>query len=419
MVENDIYNNKRNYEKYISNVERLLNKPTPDDKRRKYYIKNSDNLQYYHKLFKTFSVLDISYIRRLRLLKTLQIITHATEKDLSKCEREEINDIVAYFNSQDKSPRTKRDFIVDMKYIWKNLFPEKDERGRIDETLVPYVVRHLSSKIDKSREKLRDDKLSLEDIDKLIAGFSNDPRMQAFIAIMIDSLVRPQELLYVKIKNVDLYDNYAKIYISEHGKEGTKMLQIIDSYTYLTRLLNNHPKRKDPESYLFVNIGHVNQGKQMSIFNINKMIKAKCNDQGIKKKVTAYSFKRNGVTIARLRGDSDVTIQHKAGWTSTNQLKTYDMSNAEEAMRIELIKRGIVKADDAHKNYEPLTKTCIFCETVNAKSNEVCDNCHRILDRNKIIQQQEAMEVMQNILQDKDSVSKLTQALQIIKAREK
>ena len=77
----------------------------------------------------------------------------------------------------------------------------------------------------------------------------------------------------------------------------------------------------------------MNRCKQMKPKNVNKMIRKACKDLQIDKPITCYSLKRNGVTMRRLRGESDVEIQHAARWTSTKQLKTYDLSSQDEAFK--------------------------------------------------------------------------------------
>ena len=67
MVEDDIYHNKRRYEKFINELNRLIEKSN----NRKYYCKNSNNIEYFKKLHKVFERNDNIYIRRLRLFKFL------------------------------------------------------------------------------------------------------------------------------------------------------------------------------------------------------------------------------------------------------------------------------------------------------------------------------------------------------------
>ena len=132
----------------------------------------------------------------------------------------------------------------------------KDIKGRPDETLVPYVVRHLSPKVDRSKERTRNDKLDFDEFHKILDFFSNDLRMQAYLMLALESIARPQELLYRKWRDFKPDTNYAIINLSDHGKEGTGILQCIDSYPFLLRWQDVHPFKNDPEAYIFINTGN-------------------------------------------------------------------------------------------------------------------------------------------------------------------
>ncbi len=383
MAENDIYGSQEAYARLVASLPNIVNPPTSG--KRIYHCKNQKNLEYFKKLVNCFEVKDTSYIRRSRVLREMVVITHATEKDLKECTREDINEIVAFMHTRYKAVESKKEFIKNIKFIWKILFPERDQFGRIEDTLTPYPVRHLTKKIDKSREKLRTDRFNFEEFQQIVKYFENEPRIQAYLTLALESLGRPQEILFTKIRDYEFYDSYAKIWISEHGKEGTGFLQSIDSYPYLQRWFQIHPLRDDPKAFFFINEG--NRGKFESMKNnyINKKLRTACKHLGIDKKITCYSLKRNGITFRRIRGDSDAQIQHVARWTSTRQLQVYDMSNQEDALRIELIKRGIVQAKTPdEKQFQPETKKCVFCSTSNGFTSEFCAGCKRPLNREKI-----------------------------------
>ena len=160
-------------------------------------------MSYFEKLFDVYEARDLSYVRRNRLNMTFRLILGATEKYLAEisknCDRDEVNKIVAFMHNNYKSPKSKSDFMRDIRYLWKHLFPEKDEKGRTDETLIPYVVRHLSPKIDKSKEKRRKDKLTLEEFENLVQYFADDVQMQFYLTFANESLVRPQEACYLRL----------------------------------------------------------------------------------------------------------------------------------------------------------------------------------------------------------------------------
>ncbi len=378
MAENDIYNNEGKYQIAKNSYRELLNKPEPGSKR-KYWCKNPKNIEYFPKLFMHMESRDQSYVRRNRLLNTFRLIIHIADKDLKECGREDADYIVAYMHGVYKSANSKSDFIRDMKLFWKILFPELDEKGRVEDGVVPYNVRHLKAGQDISTQKRKLDKLTWEEFERIVQFFSNDRRIQFFLTLALESLARPQEILYTKISDIEQYDNYAKIWVSEHGKEGVKFLQVINSYPYLLHLLEKHQFSKDKDSYIFIN----SDGSQMKPANINKKLRIAMKSLNITKPITCYSIKRNGVTFRRLRGDDDVSIQHVAGWKSTKQLKTYDLSGADDVLKLELIKQGKIK-DDTGKDLSPKTRDCIFCNTVNGFTEEFCKNCKQPLDRDKI-----------------------------------
>ena len=240
-VPNDIYNNKQRYERFLTRYNELVLPPEKRSYKRgssKYICKNSKNLIYFAKLIKKLEARNVSYIRRLKLLNTLVVIVDRTTKNLKVCEREDIDEIVSFINKIYNSEKSKRDFKRDLKFIWRLMLPDKDEKGRYDELMVPYVVRHISIKTDKSRQKVRRDIFEKDELIRIIDYFSGDVRIQAFIMLSFESLARPQELLYTRIRDYEWFENYARIKISEHGKEGIGTLQSIKSFPYI--LINFH-----------------------------------------------------------------------------------------------------------------------------------------------------------------------------------
>ena len=380
MADEDIYGSKKRYEQRIRSLNSLCHLPGPSrgDSQRRYHCQNPENLCYFKALDRAFAASDISYIRRLRYISTLLFLTHHTSKDLSECHREDIDAFVAEGHKVFKSTESKRCFIKEVKRIWRILFPERDERGRADERLTPYAVRHLTCQVDKSRQRMRDDRLTLEEYSRIVTFFAGDPKMQAYITLAVESLGRPQETCYTRIRDVELRNGHAIVWVSSHGKEGTKFLQCVDSYPYLVRWLEHHPYQNSPDAFLFMT-GDV-ADRPLTPVNINKKLKHACLRLQIQKPITAYSLKRNGVTFSRLRGDSDLEIQHRAGWNSTRQLKTYDLSTADESFRVRLEKLGL-----ATRKRDSITAAARLCECGNRLgfTDTICSKCRRPADTSR------------------------------------
>ena len=343
-------------------------------------------------MHRIFEARDLSYIRRNRLFDTLRFVTFVTDKNLAECERRDIDEIVARSHKVNKSSEAKSSCIKNIKCIWSALFPELDKQGRTIDEVKPYVVRHLSSRIDKSKQRLRNDRLTLEEYQTLVSYFSYDAEMQAFITLAVESLGRPQEICYRLIRDVELHESYAKIYVSSHGKQGTKFLQCIDSMPYLVKWLSQHPFQHDPDAYLF--LARKERDRMLTPANVNKKIRNALQKLGIEKNVTCYSLKRNGVSFRRLNGDSDAVIQHVAGWTSTRQLATYDLTNADDILTKQLERRGLLDKKDAPPNQE--TKSCI-CGARVGFSEKICRVCKRVVDSMKIAEESAARSEMEGI----------------------
>jgi integrase len=403
MAEDDIYGNKSRYERFVKNLDKVLEKPKESKLigRRKYYCKNKDNIKYFKKLMRSFEVDDLSYIRRLRLLYVMKFLTYIVACDLKDINCLEKEDIIIEMRKR-FSPFIVKKTATDIRTIGNILFKEEDK---------PIFFKNLKIKVDKSRQKARKDKLSYEEFDRLMKYFSDDIVMQAYLSLAFESLARPQELCYLKIGDIEFYDNYAKLSVSEHGKEGIKKLLSIDSFPYLLKMYNNHKDRENKTAFLFLN----EYGNQLTPFAVNKKLKIGCKKLKIDKPVTCYSIKRFGVTFRSLRGDSPTHIAKIANWTSTKQLKTYDLSDQEDVFKIELAKRGLIK-DDKFKRFAPKTKECVYCGELVGFTESICPKCKHIQDRNLIQRTLERAEkdkiicaFVEHIMKDTEILNKVEQ----------
>ena len=340
MAEDDIYSNKTIYEKFIGKAGQLI--VPPRDARRKYWIKNPENAKYFIQLADKMQAKDLSYIRRIRMLRKLLFICHCTRKDLAELQRDDIDAILSQAHAVNRTYESKRDFLIGIKSIWRTLFPDKDERGRDDETIVPYVVRHVKTKIDRSRQKIRKDKFTADEYMEIFDLFYDRLDVQSVIVLAYEGLARPQEILGRSVKDVELHENYAKIWISERGKEGVGFIPIIEHVDVIRRWMEVHPLRHDPNAPLFFSRATNTRFRRLAPTGFNKIVRRRMKSAGMDKPVTLYSFKRNGITHMRLKGKSDLDIQRRARWTSTEQLHTYDLSTQEDAFQKELERKGLV-----------------------------------------------------------------------------
>lgn len=371
MAQDDIYGNKLRWERWVENYvinKGILKKPNCKDKR-KYYCQNKANFKYYSKLIKNMEVDDLSYIRRGRLKDVMNFLCHYLAVDLKDAGLDEKDEIIIQLRKTVSESEIKITGRI-IKRIGRILFGEES---------LPVFFKELNIKTDRSKIKARTDKLTFEEFDNLMKYFSNDVVMQAYLSIAFETLARPQELCFTKIESVEWEESYAFVSISEHGKEGTKRLLCIDSFPYLSKMYNQHGKRNDKKSYLFLN----EYGSQLNPLSINKKLKKAREMLSIDKPITCYSIKRFGVTYRVLQGDDPTTIQKIAGWTSIKQLGTYDLSDQQDVFKKELVKRGLIK-DSKYSRYRPQSKPCQYCGELVGFSESACSKCKHILDKDLI-----------------------------------
>ena len=195
MAENDIYDNKTKYEKEANNLDKLLLKPEEREKHShnsKYYVQNKVNLKYFRKLIDYFDLYDKSYVFRRRIIKSLKIITYICKKDIKLLQKQDWENTILYANKQ-FNDRSKKDYFKDKSYIFKILFGEESEQFKL--------ANSFKFRADKSRQKAREDKLEWEEYEQIVSFFSNNPLMQCYLAVSFESLGRPQEILYLRIKD--------------------------------------------------------------------------------------------------------------------------------------------------------------------------------------------------------------------------
>jgi len=390
MVQNDIYNSKKQWESVVRKIKdgTYLSARVKNEHPVKYYIKNKDNVKHFKKLIKELEFKDLSFIKRIQMVKALRRVAFLTDKRFEDVNRDDVKEIVIEMNKVLNTVNTRREFVNLSKANWKIILPELDYKGRPDDSIVPYAWR-IKVSADKSLQKDREDKITDTEYMKIMKSMNKNPMYQLWFSMIYTNLARPQELAWINTDNCEIKDNYARVRISEHGKEGTKTLQLVDNYYYLVTWLRQHPLYKKGKKGIPLFINQSNNRKSLRIHprSANQFLQQKLKELHIDIKLSNYSFKRNGVTHRYLRGDSAQSIQKIAAWSSVRQLKTYDISDQEEFLEQELIDKGIIK--DKEKQKKVSYKVCMFCNAIAPISADRCPSCQRSLDREEILKEEE------------------------------
>ncbi len=133
---------------------------------------------------------DLSDARIHKLLSHMRLVARLLDKSFEETTEDDIKDIIAWVQGRDLADSTKRDYKVVLKKFYKWLnggeYPEK----------VAWIKTTRKNGNGKLPEKL----LTEEDIGKLIETAEN-PRDEAFIALLWETGARIGELLDLKVES--------------------------------------------------------------------------------------------------------------------------------------------------------------------------------------------------------------------------
>lgn len=244
-------------------------------------------------------------IRAAKLSSQLRRICLQLNKDLDKATTQDIQNVVAYINRNDKyKPETKADYrrCIKQFYAW---YKDIDPRMESEDAKTLKQANKFYKYIDKNIKRASKIKsvdysniLNEEDIKKVIEEGCTSIREKAFIALLHESGFRAGELLNMKIKDVQIMKNRALITVD--GKTGERRVPIIHSLPYLVQWLDLHPYKQNRESYVWLGEGINRKYDPLKHKGGQKLIDRCFERAGFIKKEYAYYTLENGKTRQKL-----------------------------------------------------------------------------------------------------------------------
>lgn len=366
MAEEDAYGNKRRFERRAAEFRSWVKGAKAcrrGQRKRKYLILNRDNVRHFKRLCEVLDARNISYVRRNRYLDVLVFICAHTNKNLARIKQHDVDKIVAAGHEVHRTRASKKTFLS----LVENILRALGVRGVT-----------LSRRVDRSLER-RFDRASFEDICRIIRFLRNDCLFRAFVTTILETFIRPQELVWRTMKDVTVVRRdgravYARVDVSSHGKEGTKVVQIKDTLCYFMDWYDQHPHANDPDAYLFPHMTDLRS--RLDVSTATEKLKRIGRRLGVKGRLSSYELKTLGVTFACHRLDDPKLIQAQAGWASIEQLATYDKTTTEDVLNAALARDGLLDDDAPMPIIRP--KDCP-CGAVVGFAQATCPVCKGIM----------------------------------------
>ncbi|WP_135611659.1 tyrosine-type recombinase/integrase [Methanococcoides sp. AM1] len=249
-------------------------------------------------------------------------------------------------------------------------------------------------KIRKVKRKLPDELLTADDIDRLINACQNQ-RDKAVISLLYESGARLGEMLSLQIKHLEPHDKGMYVQFPD-GKTGARRIMVVYSAMYMNQWIMNHPNRRDPESFLWCQIGGTHE--VLTIQSFRKLLKSAAKRAGITKPVNPHAF-RHAQATELAKDFTEQTLKRYLGWTADSKMAATYVHLASKDVDEAVLKRAGIEIEErdtrlrmdecprCHKLIKPDMSFCGFCglpltKEVTTENNDTISGIIEVLKNN-------------------------------------
>ncbi len=318
-------------------------------------------------------------------------VTSLTDEDLVK--------ILTKINALEKSEWTK----TTMKKVLKTFLRWLVKKKKLDIDLDMIKATPPKNKIHP--ESL----LTREELSKILSAIPQDDVMfKTFLATLYESGARISEWLNIKIKNI--IPNSIGLRVRIEGKTGSRVILLIETASMLRSWLEIHPRKDDPESFVWV-YERGNKLIHLGYTTVSNRLKRACKKAGIRKRIHPHLFRHSRATELASKVSESV-LREFFGWAKDSKMPGVYVHLASKNIESELAQvYGIKPAEEG----EPI-QICRVCRERNPKGAKICWRCGNPLSEEELLKKLTGEEV--NPKEFEIFISLIYELLNILKERE-
>ncbi len=228
---------------------------------------------------------------------------YSLEKDFEKATAKDMNQMNGLIHRSKMQIHSKADQVIDVRQFYKWLMGKNKHYPEIvDDLIIPKKPAYFSSL--KSEDLLTD-----EQIYSMIKA-CNNTRDKFFIALLgLDGALRPCEAQAIKWQDIhkDEHSYYINIRTAKKsGDDETRPIRIIKSEPYFVRWMQDYPKERKSEFYVFCDIKDASVNDFVSLNTIHSLfrrLKKKLNMPG-----KIYPYLLRHTLITKLQKDPRIPL---------------------------------------------------------------------------------------------------------------
>jgi len=244
------------------------------------------------------------YIYTLKLLG--ELAGEKPFKSLAKDDMISILDSIKSTHEKSGEPKYEPSTIRDFMILWRGFIAWIHGIEDPKHEGYPKAVSWFRPK--EPRNLLKpSDLMTLKEEEQLLAACCN-LRDRAIISVESECGLRPGELLELRVKDVKIEEHCSEL--SVIGKTGVRAVYAIKSMPHLLAWLNVHPRRNDPQAYLW----GLKDGEPYAYSAFRQMLRKVVKRAKVQKPIWPYLMRHSSATDSADSGLTEPQLDEAYGW---------------------------------------------------------------------------------------------------------
>ncbi len=348
----------------------------------------------------------LSKPRQYKYMYTLERLAREFKKDFESATKEDVMELVGFFENTNLSAWSKHDYKVVLKIFFRWL-------RRTDE--YPPEVKWIKTTI-RHKHLLPEEVLTEEEVKKLVDAAAC-LRDKAFILVLYESGCRIGEILTLSLRNVQFDDYGAVLLVS--GKTGDRRVRIMASAPKLASWVENHPLKSNADAPLWVTFSTNHHHGNLGYTATKEMLKATAKKAGINKRVYPHLFRHSRATFLA-RHLTEAQLKQHFGWVQASDMASTYVHLSGRDVDSALFKLQGMDVEKQEKETILKLVPCPKCAQNNSPESKFCMRCGSPLDVGTALKVDElrikADKLMTMLVQDPELLEKFLQKVEEIKS---
>ncbi|MEM2787541.1 MAG: tyrosine-type recombinase/integrase [Archaeoglobaceae archaeon] len=328
----------------------------------------------------------VSIARVQRELISLRLLCERYGLDLGRFDETSLNSVLAKLNISGLSLSTINEFKLALKGFLKFI-------GRED------LAKKIKRREPKDNMLTREDLLSVDEVLKLVSAAMNE-RDPAMIMCHLDLACRPEELLTLRVGDF-VRDSLGIRVELRMSKTFRRAPHLSFSLPYVSRWLNVHPLKDDPNAPMWLDMNKFKQGIVAPInhFAYTRVIGRLMERAGIKKKFSPYKFRHTGITLWAVLLTEQQLSKRSGHIPGSRYLRRYAKLVDADADKKILKELGLIKEEEGEPEVKKLQPVvCGVCGEFNEPQRDRCWKCKASLDPLKLVKEFDSSEIIEAVI---------------------